>query len=314
VSNQALVPSSSSVPATAGFVRFDSIAAAIDFANFIAKSDLVPSAFRNKPADIVIAMQFGMELGLSPLQSLQSVAVVNGKPSIYGDAIPALIIGQPDCDDFIEDKPQGDDPEKWIARCTIKRRGKTPTVVEFSWADAKRAKLTGKTGPWQEYPKRQMQMRARSFAARDSFPDRLKGIIVYEEAIDYPTDPAPPVYAEPKRTAAVSVTEPPAAEAPPVEAPPAPVAAVAPKVPRTMTHVNLAVVETVCMKDDRGLVYVINTDDGAFYTRERETYDTLALVEGTDHRVTLQYRNAKDLEGGKSVRVITSATVDEVPA
>jgi hypothetical protein len=54
--------------------------------------------------------------------------------------------------------------------------------------DAKRAGLAGKQGPWQQYPKRMLQMRARAFALRDVFPDVLRGVYVAEEAADMPPE------------------------------------------------------------------------------------------------------------------------------
>jgi hypothetical protein len=64
-------------------------------------------------------------------------------------------------------------------------------LVKFTVADAKKAGLWGKTGPWTQYPKRMLQMRARGFALRDAFPDVLKGLVTAEEAQDYPaTQPA----------------------------------------------------------------------------------------------------------------------------
>jgi hypothetical protein len=65
------------------------------------------------------------------------------------------------------------------------------TEATFSVADAKRAKLWGKSGPWTQYPKRMLAMRARGFAIRDAFPDAMRGMITAEEAQDYPTKSAP---------------------------------------------------------------------------------------------------------------------------
>ena len=59
------------------------------------------------------------------------------------------------------------------------------TKKTFSMAEAKHAKLTGKAGAWQNYPNRMLQLRARGFALRDSFPDAIKGLITVEEARDY---------------------------------------------------------------------------------------------------------------------------------
>ncbi len=78
-----------------------------------------------------------------------------------------------------------------VAVCVAKRKGRKPVIAKFSVEDAKRAGLWGKQGPWQAYPKRMMQMRARGFALRDAFPDALKGLITVEEAQDFPPEARP---------------------------------------------------------------------------------------------------------------------------
>jgi hypothetical protein len=159
---------------------------AVQFAEMMASSTMVPQEYRGKPANILLALQLGAELGLSPLQAVQSIATVNGRPSVYGDAALALVRASPVCDDIIETfDGTGEDA---VAICTAKRRGKAPVVGRFSVRDAKRAHLWGKQGPWSQYPRRMMQMRARSFALRDAFPDVLRGLIVSEEAHDYPRE------------------------------------------------------------------------------------------------------------------------------
>jgi hypothetical protein len=73
------------------------------------------------------------------------------------------------------------------AVCQTSRKGKDANVVaRFSVADAKKAGLWGKQGPWTQYPKRMLQLRARGFALRDAFPDVLRGLVTAEEAQDYP--------------------------------------------------------------------------------------------------------------------------------
>jgi len=61
------------------------------FAETVSQSRMVPKKYRGSPQDIVVAVMHGMELGLPPLQALQSVAIINGRPSIYGDAALALV-------------------------------------------------------------------------------------------------------------------------------------------------------------------------------------------------------------------------------
>lgn len=169
------------------------MADAMKFGEMVANSDFAPKDFRGKPASCVLAIQAGAEIGLSPMQALQSIAVVNGRPSIFGDAALAVVKASPVCE-YVTEAVEGDG-EQMVATCTAKRRGyPTPTVVKFTVADAKKAGLWGKSGPWTQYPKRMLQMRARGFALRDAFPDCLRGIITAEEAQDYPT---PVVAAEP---------------------------------------------------------------------------------------------------------------------
>lgn len=129
--------------------------------------------------DIMLAVQHGLEVGLSPMSALQNIAVVNGKPAIYGDAALALCCSHPSFLD-IEETVEGN-----VATCSVKRRDRSPVVRKFSEADAKKAGLWGKQGPWTSYPSRMLQMRARSWALRDAFPDALKGLGVAEEVRDY---------------------------------------------------------------------------------------------------------------------------------
>jgi hypothetical protein len=86
----------------------------------------------------------------------------------------------------IEESFENEDTMQMVAVCVAHRKNRKPVVARFSIADAQRAGLWNKQGPWTAYPKRMLQMRARGFALRDAFPDVLKGLITAEEAQDYP--------------------------------------------------------------------------------------------------------------------------------
>ena len=163
---------------------------AFRFAKMVAASDFAPKDFRGKPESCLLAIQHGSEIGLSPMQSLQNIACINGRPAIWGDAALALCLASPVCDGIHElIEGEGDN---MTAVCKTSRKGKDANVVaRFSVADAKKAGLWGKSGPWTQYPRRMLQLRARGFALRDAFPDVLKGLVTAEEAQDYPaTEPA----------------------------------------------------------------------------------------------------------------------------
>lgn len=152
------------------------------FANTLAKSDFVPKDYQGKPGNILAALQMGMELGLPPMQALQNIAVISGRPTVFGDAALAIVMRSPDFDGITETD------DGTTATCVLRRKGRETITRTFSMDDAKRAGLLNKQGPWTTYPKRMRQMRARSFAMRDLFPDVLKGMITREEAQDIPVE------------------------------------------------------------------------------------------------------------------------------
>ena len=163
---------------------------AISFSEMLSKSQMVPKAYQNKPEDVLVAVQWGYELGLAPLQALQNIACINGKPSVYGDAAMALVQNSSVCEN-IEEYVEGEGTPNPTAVCVAHRKNRTPITARFSVEDARRAGLWGKQGPWTAYPKRMLQMRARGFALRDAFPDVLKGLITVEEAQDFPDEAKP---------------------------------------------------------------------------------------------------------------------------
>ena len=182
-------------------LALDTFEDAFRFSKLVATSDFAPKDFRGKPESCLLAIQHGAELGLSPMQSLQSIAVVNGRPSVYGDTALAVCKGSPVCE-WVRETIEGEG-EHMVAVCQAKRRGDAqPVESRFGVAEAKKAGLWGKQGPWTQYPRRMLQMRARGFALRDAFPDVLRGLVTAEEAADYThvetepvrvTQPTPPV-------------------------------------------------------------------------------------------------------------------------
>lgn len=155
---------------------------ALRMADIMAKASIVPKDYQGNPGNILVAIQWGAELGLPPLQAMQSIAVINGRPALWGDAVIALVRGSGLLDAIHEEVTDT------MATCTVKRRGEEPAARHFSMEDAKRAGLLGKQGPWSQYPKRMLQMRARAWALRDVFPDVLRGVHVAEEAQDIPPE------------------------------------------------------------------------------------------------------------------------------
>lgn len=204
------------------FTDFDSL---FRFAQCVHQSGLAPKGL-SSPQAIAIAIQMGLELRMSPMASLQNIAIINGRPSIYGDAQLAIVRGTGLLQAFEEMETNADTDPFFRAMCLQKtasvaqtdrvelakmqpklnkaaddfgvtvfvhRRDYSPSFVRFTVADAKSAGLWGKEGPWKQFPARMLKFRARSFALRDQFGDALKGLLSTEEVADIRTTGATPV-------------------------------------------------------------------------------------------------------------------------
>lgn len=146
---------------------------------FMAESGMVPTSYKGKPKDIMVAFAMGYQLGFAVEQSLQDIAIINGRPCLWGDGLMALALSHPLCESIIENEII----EKGITigyLCTVKRKGFEPHQVSFTIQDAQTAGLYKKAGAWTTYPRRMLQLRARSLALRDRFSDALRGIKIAE--------------------------------------------------------------------------------------------------------------------------------------
>lgn len=151
------------------------------------KSGLVPAAFANNPAAVFTALQLGFELGMRPMQALRSIMVIDGRPTVFGDAMLALCkqSGVFDHQRYkVEWTGKG---ETRVCAVTVARLGCPPFTATFSLADAKQAGLLGKKGSmYQFWPDRMLRARALAFALREVFTEILMGMYAAEELQDSP--------------------------------------------------------------------------------------------------------------------------------
>lgn len=154
-------------------------------AHTLAQSTLVPESYFGRANDCFVAINMGAELGLEPFQAIQSIAVIDNKPCLYGDGLIGVVRSSPLCL-WIEES--GDDKS---ATCKTQRKGDpNPITATYTMDDAVRAGINNKPN-WKKHPKRMLQMRARAYCLRDAYPDLLKGLGVVEERIDHETTPPP---------------------------------------------------------------------------------------------------------------------------
>jgi len=168
-------------------LKLASLEDAFRFSNAIAISGFAPRGI-DKPEAILVAIQLGAELGITPMSALRNIAVINGRPAIYGDAALSLVRSSGLLEIFREEEVGEPGKDTFGVKVTAKRKGFDESSETFTVGDAKLSKLWGKAGPWTEHPKRMLKFRARGFILRDLFGDVLQGLRTQEEARDIPAE------------------------------------------------------------------------------------------------------------------------------
>ena len=167
---------------TGGLVPTD-LPSAYSLATRLANSGLVPAAMRGRADDILVSLLLGMESGIPPMQAIQGTAVVNGRPSFYGELAVAVVRSHSLCEELHAPQYKGEGLEM-SCRLGGKRRGdKEPTFVEYSMKDARVAGLLDKD-PWRKHPKDMLFYKCFHRLKTYLWPDVLKGIAIKEVISD----------------------------------------------------------------------------------------------------------------------------------
>jgi hypothetical protein len=153
---------------------------------YLAKSDLVPKSFGGRPENVFAAIMYGREIGVSAMQALSNIAVVNGRPSVWGELATALVRQSGLCE-YLNYKFEGTGATlKCIA--TGKRKGDTESHTEtFSMEDAKVAGFD-KKDTYLKHPKDMLMWKALHRLYKFLWADVIKGISIREVAEDIPME------------------------------------------------------------------------------------------------------------------------------
>lgn len=151
-------------------------------ADQFAKSAIIPDSYRGKPADVFVALEWGTELGMQPMASLQNIYVVKGRPTLSAQTMAGLVKGRQDYQGMVIDS----DGVK--AKAVVKRKLQSGVIEEhigeFTIQQADKANLLSKDN-WKAYPQQMLEARAIAFSMRKAYPDILAGIYTKEEVEDF---------------------------------------------------------------------------------------------------------------------------------
>lgn len=173
---------------TVAIIEQPGLADQINFAQALAAADLLPRAYRDKPANVLLAMQTGYALGLPPAEAINSIHVIDGRPSMSADLMAALIRRAGHKLRITESATQ-DGP---IVTATIIRRDDPDFSFSVTWdrAKARAAGLLGK-GTWKAYEGQMMRNRAITEVARQGASEVLHGVIYDPEELGGITESQP---------------------------------------------------------------------------------------------------------------------------
>jgi hypothetical protein len=182
----------------------------IDLAAKIANTEFVPTALRRRPEAVLAALLSGAERGLGPMESLRSVHIIEGRPTLSAEAMRALVLAAGHDIEIVE---------ATAVKATVvgRRAGSDSTSVPFTWTidRARRARLVGKD-VWQRYPEAMLLARASTDLCRAIFPDVIAGLASSEEIIDeFTPDPATTSRRAPRQRGITTAPAPAITAAPP---------------------------------------------------------------------------------------------------
>ncbi len=174
-----------------------------EMARLLVASGLMPRGIQRPEAAFAI-IAAGRELGLTAMQSLRSIHIIEGKPTLSADLVAALCKSRPDVCLYFRLVESTDK----VARYETHRRNEpVPTPMSFTWEDATRAGVTGKDN-WKKYPAAMLRARCITALARAVYPDLAMGVYDPDEVALEPVNAGPAVIARPTPAPVAPKSEP----------------------------------------------------------------------------------------------------------
>lgn len=149
-----------------------------NYALALAQSGLLPDAYKKQPANVLLAMELGEALRIPPIQAINGVHVIKGKPSMSADLMAAIVRRAGHKLRVIENR----DPLAVTAE--IVRADDPDFTFRATW-DEQKARAAGLwgSGNWQTYASQMLRARAVSEVCRQAASDALMGVIYTPEEL-----------------------------------------------------------------------------------------------------------------------------------
>lgn len=155
-----------------GVVR-GNLDARIRYAQTLAASNLLPDAYRQQPANVLVAVETGTMLGIHPIAALNGINVIKGKPTISPALMTALVRR---AGHKVRVKVTGTGKDL-AATVQVIRADDPDFTYEATWTldRAERAGLLD-SATWRKYPEAMLKARATSEVCREAAEEALCGV------------------------------------------------------------------------------------------------------------------------------------------
>ena len=158
-----------------------SLEARMRYAEVLADSNLLPAQYRKNPANVLLAQELGDALGIPAIQAINSIHVIEGKPSAGADLMASIVRRAGHRIRITESQ----DKEGPVVTAQLIRSDDPDFTFEAVWnmAKARQAKLDGKEN-WKKYPGSMMRARAIMEVCRAGASEAMYGVNYTAEELE----------------------------------------------------------------------------------------------------------------------------------
>lgn len=173
-------------PSLGTFGSSDNFTLAWQQAQMLSRSDLIPSNYKGKPENVLIAVEQANRLGISPFMVMQNLFVIQGRPAWSSKFLIAMINGSGKFDEELHfDITRDKDGKPYSCLAWTMKNGRRVEGVTVDMAMAKAEGWLTKNGSkWVTLPELMLRYRAASFFASLNCPELTLGYYTKEEVED----------------------------------------------------------------------------------------------------------------------------------
>ena len=171
---------------------FEIMGKAYKYAELMAKSDLIPSHYKGKPANVFIAIQTAFRMNIDPMHIMQNTYVIHGKLGMNASFAISLANNSGIFKSGIKYREEGEGKDLSVTAYAVVKKDNEEISYKFGMKQAAAEGYTTRTGnKYLTMPELMLRYRAATLLIRTHIPEVLNGMQTVEELEDVTPDAAP---------------------------------------------------------------------------------------------------------------------------